>query len=34
MSGEPVLRMVDAVIVPVPDLNRGSKFCRDHLGHE
>lgn len=34
MSKEPVLRMVDAVTVPVPDLDRGLEFYRDHLGHE
>ena len=34
MSREPVLRLVDAVTVPVPDLDRGLEFYRDHLGHE
>jgi predicted enzyme related to lactoylglutathione lyase len=30
---DPVLRAVDAVTVPVPDLDRGLSFYRDHLGH-
>ena len=30
----PVLRMVDAVTVPVPDLDQGLAFYRDALGHE
>ncbi len=30
----PVLRLVDAVTVPVPDLDRGLEFYRDRLGHE
>jgi predicted enzyme related to lactoylglutathione lyase len=34
MHQEPVLRMVDAVTIPVPDLDRGLAFYRDHLGHE
>ena len=34
MSPQPVLRMVDAVTVPVPDLDRGLEFYRQHLGHE
>ena len=29
----PVLRMVDAVTVPVPDLDSGLAFYRDQLGH-
>ena len=33
MSEEPVLRMVDAVTVPVPDLDRGLRFYGDQLGH-
>ena len=33
MDPEPVLRMVDAVTVPVPDLDRGLQFYRDDLGH-
>jgi catechol 2,3-dioxygenase-like lactoylglutathione lyase family enzyme len=34
MNREPVLRMIDAVTVPVPDLERGLRFYRDELGHE
>ena len=34
MSREPVLRMIDAVTLPVPDLERGLAFYRDRLGHE
>jgi catechol 2,3-dioxygenase-like lactoylglutathione lyase family enzyme len=30
---EPVLRKVDAVTVPVPDLERGLAYYRDRLGH-
>ena len=33
-SPSPVLRMVDAVTVPVPDLDRGLAFYRDGLGHD
>ena len=33
MSDSPVLRMVDAVPIPVPDLDTGLTFYRDHLGH-
>lgn len=33
-SSSPVLRMVDAVTVPVPDLERGLAFYRDGLGHD
>jgi predicted enzyme related to lactoylglutathione lyase len=29
----PVLRKVDAVTIPVPDLDRGLAFYRDQLGH-
>lgn len=29
----PLLRMVDAVTVPVPDLDGGLRFYRDQLGH-
>lgn len=29
-----VLRLVDAVTVPVPDLDQGLAFYRDQLGHE
>ena len=34
MSSLAVLRGVDAVTVPVPDLDRGLQFYRDQLGHE
>ena len=34
MSPSPVLRMVDAVTVPVPDLDQGLAFYQDRLGHE
>ena len=34
MSHEPVLRLVDAVTLPVPDLDQGLAFYRDELGHE
>ncbi|HEU5483300.1 MAG TPA: VOC family protein, partial [Microlunatus sp.] len=34
MSRSPVLRSVDAVTVPVPDLDAGLRFYRDSLGHE
>jgi predicted enzyme related to lactoylglutathione lyase len=31
---EPLLQYVDAVTVPVPDLDRGLSFYRDVLGHQ
>jgi hypothetical protein len=31
---DPLLRMVDAVTVPVPELDIGLRFYRDELGHE
>jgi predicted enzyme related to lactoylglutathione lyase len=31
---KPLLRYVDAVTVPVPDLDRGMAFYRDVLGHQ
>lgn len=34
MTTQPVLRMVDAVTVPVPDLDQGIRFYRDRLGHQ
>ncbi len=34
MSSLAVLRAVDAVTVPVPDLDQGLQFYRDQLGHE
>ena len=33
MSAEPLLTGVDAVTVPVPDLDAGIAFYRDRLGH-
>jgi catechol 2,3-dioxygenase-like lactoylglutathione lyase family enzyme len=34
MTSLAVLHGVDAVTVPVPDLDQGLEFCRDQLGHE
>jgi predicted enzyme related to lactoylglutathione lyase len=34
MQKDPLLRKVDAVTVPVPDLDSGLHFYRDALGHE
>jgi predicted enzyme related to lactoylglutathione lyase len=34
MSVSPLLQKVDAVTVPVPDLDAGLRFYRDALGHE
>ena len=34
MGEHPLLRKVDAVTVPVPDLDSGLQFYRDSLGHE
>jgi predicted enzyme related to lactoylglutathione lyase len=34
MSPAPLLQKVDAVTVPVPDLDTGLRFYRDCLGHE
>jgi predicted enzyme related to lactoylglutathione lyase len=34
METAPVLHKVDAVTVPVPDLDSGLRFYRDALGHE
>ena len=34
MNTTPVFRMVDAVTVPVPDLDQGLAFYRDRLGHD
>ena len=31
---DPLLRQLDAVTVPVPDLDHGLAFYRDQLGHE
>jgi hypothetical protein len=33
MTAQPLLRSVDAVTVPVPDLDAGLGFYRDRLGH-
>ena len=33
MTGSPLLAAVDAVMVPVPDLDAGLAFYRDRLGH-
>ena len=34
MSATPLFRKIDAVTVPVPDLDVGLRFYRDALGHE
>ena len=34
MNASAALRMVDAVMVPVPDLDEGLHFYREGLGHE
>ncbi len=34
MSYAPILRAIDAVTVPVPDLDLGLAYYRDQLGHE
>jgi predicted enzyme related to lactoylglutathione lyase len=34
MGDAPLLRLVDAVTIPVPDLEEGLRFYRDRLGHE
>ena len=34
MSNAPILRAIDAVTVPVPDLDQGLAYYRDKLGHE
>jgi len=33
MDGSPLLRLVDAVTIPVPDLDAGLRFYSDRLGH-
>jgi predicted enzyme related to lactoylglutathione lyase len=33
MRTDPLFRMVDAVTIPVPDLDAGLRFYRDSLGH-
>jgi catechol 2,3-dioxygenase-like lactoylglutathione lyase family enzyme len=34
MSVTPLFHKVDAVTIPVPDLDAGLRFYRDSLGHE
>ncbi len=34
MGISPLLRLVDAVTIPVPDLDEGLRFYRDQLGHQ
>jgi predicted enzyme related to lactoylglutathione lyase len=34
MRADPLLRKIDAVTVPVPDLETGLRFYHDQLGHE
>ena len=34
MSATPLFQKIDAVTVPVPDLEAGLRFYRDSLGHE
>ena len=34
MDGSPLLRLVDAVTIPVPDLDDGLRFYCDRLGHQ
>jgi catechol 2,3-dioxygenase-like lactoylglutathione lyase family enzyme len=34
MRTVPLLRKIDAVTIPVPDLDAGLGFYRDRLGHE
>jgi predicted enzyme related to lactoylglutathione lyase len=34
MSTTPLFQMVDAVTIPVPDLDTGLRFYRDSLGHQ
>jgi len=34
MSATPLFQKVDAVTIPVPDLDTGLRFYRDALGHE
>jgi predicted enzyme related to lactoylglutathione lyase len=34
MDSSPLLRLVDAVTIPVPDLDEGLRFYRDQLGHQ
>jgi predicted enzyme related to lactoylglutathione lyase len=34
VGSSPLLRQVDAVTIPVPDLDEGLRFYRDQLGHQ
>jgi predicted enzyme related to lactoylglutathione lyase len=34
MGSSSLLRLVDAVTIPVPDLDEGLRFYRDQLGHQ
>ena len=34
MGSSPLLRLVDAVTIPVPDLDEGLRFYCDQLGHQ
>ena len=34
MSAAPLFQMIDAVTIPVPDLDAGLRFYRDSLGHQ
>jgi catechol 2,3-dioxygenase-like lactoylglutathione lyase family enzyme len=34
MSATPLFQKVDAVTIPVPDLDAGLRFYRDSLGHD
>jgi catechol 2,3-dioxygenase-like lactoylglutathione lyase family enzyme len=34
MGSSPLLRLVDAVTIPVPDLDEGLRFYRDQLSHQ
>jgi predicted enzyme related to lactoylglutathione lyase len=34
MGGSPLLRLVDAVTIPVPSLDEGLRFYADQLGHQ
>jgi predicted enzyme related to lactoylglutathione lyase len=34
MTNAPILRAIDAVTLPVPDLDQGLAYYRDQLGHE
>ena len=34
MTPEPLFRKIDGLQIPVPDLEAGLAFYRDHLGHE